>query len=117
MKSFELGNLQITSEEKDDGLVFFWQGTSDNKELINALEPFYLEVIAEAKNKKITIDFTKLKAMNSSSVPAIIGWMKALSEKKMEAAILYNKDSNWQRTSFRLLSGIGKGFNIEVNPA
>ena len=55
--------------------------------------------------------------MNSSSVPAIIGWMKALSEKRMDATIIYNKDSNWQRTSFRLLSGIGKGFNIEVNPS
>ncbi len=117
MKSFEFGNLQITAEEKSDAFVFLWQGTSDNKELINTLEPYYLEVIANAKNKKIFIDFTKLKAMNSSSVPAIIGWMKALSEKKIEATILYNKDSNWQKTSFRLLSGIGKGFNIEVNPA
>jgi|JI102314A2RNA_FD_contig_41_3620411_length_814_multi_1_in_0_out_0_2 anti-anti-sigma regulatory factor len=117
MKSFEFGNLQITAEEKGDVCVFFWQGTSDNKELINALEPYYLEVISEAKNKKILIDFTKLKAMNSSSVPAIIGWMKALNEKRMDATIIYNKDSNWQRTSFRLLSGIGKGFNIEVNPS
>jgi hypothetical protein len=55
--------------------------------------------------------------MNSSSVPAIIGWMKAMNEKKIDATILYNKDSNWQKTSFRLLSGIGKGFNVEVIPA
>ena len=117
MKSFEFGNLSIKVEEKDGSYFLLWQGTSDNKELINTLEPYYLEIIAAAKGKKIILDFTQLKAMNSSSVPAIIGWMKAMSEKKMDATILYNKDSNWQKTSFRLLSGIGKGFNISVNPA
>ncbi len=44
-----------------------------------------------------------------------IGWMRAISENKLEALVLYNKDSNWQKTSFRLLAGIGKGFKIEVN--
>ncbi len=117
MKSFELGNLIINAEEQGNTLIFSWQRKSDNKELINVLEPYYLEIIEEAKGKKILIDFTQLKAMNSSSVPAIIGWMKAMNEKKIDATILYNKDSNWQKTSFRLLSGIGKGFNVEVIPA
>lgn len=115
MKSFEYGNLIISAEQKENSFVYSWQGVSDNKELINALEPYYMDVITEAKGKKIVLDFTQLKAMNSSSVPAIIGWMKAMSEKKLEASILYSKDSNWQKTSFRLLAGIGKGFNIDVN--
>ena len=115
MKSFEFGNLTISVELKDETYILSWLGVSDNKELINTLEPYYLEIIGEAKSKKITLDFTQLKAMNSSSVPAIIGWMKAMSEKRIDATILYNKDSGWQKTSFRLLAGIGKGFNIEVN--
>ena len=104
MKSFEYGNLIISAEQKENSFVYSWQGVSDNKELINALEPYYLDVITEAKGKKLVLDFTQL-----------IGWMKAMSEKKLEASILYSKDSNWQKTSFRLLAGIGKGFNIDVN--
>jgi hypothetical protein len=114
MNSFEYGALTIHPEIVNNNCIFRWEGTSDNKELINALEPYYLSKIEETKDYNLIIDFTNLKAMNSSSVPAIIGWMKALKENNKSATFHYKKDSNWQKASFRLLTGIGKGFNIEV---
>lgn len=106
MKSFNFGNLNIEPKMDGNQVVFSWLGTSDNKELQKTLDPYCLEIIPLLNGKSVTIDFTRLEMMNSSSVPAIINWIKLLSENSINANIYYNKDSNWQKSSFRLLGAM-----------
>ncbi|HRG46506.1 MAG TPA: hypothetical protein PLX69_11135 [Leptospiraceae bacterium] len=106
MKNFTLGNLTILSNASGSKITFSWTGASDNKELQKSLESYCMEILSELKDKEVTIDFTRLETMNSSSVPAIISWIKLLSENGITANIHYNKDSNWQKSSFRLLGAM-----------
>lgn len=103
MESFVLGNLKILCEPSADGLVFHWTGSSDNRELIQALEPYYAKILESAAGKTATLDFRQLTSMNSSTVPAIIGWVKFYGENSVPTKVIYNKISNWQKSSFRLL--------------
>ncbi|MCB1192279.1 MAG: hypothetical protein H7A23_21775 [Leptospiraceae bacterium] len=115
MKNFTLGKLEIAIKEEAGVLKFTWQGVSENKDLIPFLEPFYTNVLATQTPKKVILDFRTLKSMNSSTVPAIIDWAKNYGENGVEVRICYNKVSNWQRTSFRLLATISNNLkNVSV---
>jgi hypothetical protein len=67
MKSFELGNLIINAEEQGNTLIFSWQGKSDNKELINVLEPYYTQAkLVFVHVRRTTCIFKPIKVFNSS---------------------------------------------------
>lgn len=106
MKNFTFGNLTIQAELHGNHVKFLWLGASDNKDLQKTLDPYCLETLNSLKGKEVAIDFTKLEIMNSSSVPAIISWIKLLAENEIVTQIVYNKDSNWQKSSFRLLGSM-----------
>ena len=98
MKSFEFGNLTISVELKDE--TYILKGTVfDHLAMSGCIdEEKMMELIKDIEKQ------AKLKENPERIVSVFI-----------LATILYNKDSGWQKTSFRLLAGIGKGFNIEVN--
>lgn len=115
MENFTLGKLEIKISEEEDILRFNWHGVSENKELMYYLEPYYSKIISTNSPKKVILDFQTLKSMNSSTVPAIIDWAKNYGEKGIEVKICYNKNSNWQRISFRLLDTISANLkNVSV---
>ncbi len=115
MENFTLGKLEIVPKEEGDAIKFNWLGVSENKDLIPYLEPYYNKVLTDSSPKKIILDFRTLKSMNSSTVPAIIDWAKKFGENNVEVKIYYNKASNWQKTSFRLLGTISTSLkNVSV---
>ena len=61
MEDFILGNLKIQCQDQDGVLLFHWLGSSDNRELIQALEVYYTDFVEKAKEKKAVLDFRQLK--------------------------------------------------------
>jgi hypothetical protein len=115
MENFILGKLEITVKEEPNILTFNWLGVSENKDLIPFLEPYYTNILNTSKPQKAIIDFRTLKSMNSSTVPAIIDWIKKFGEQGIETKVFYNKTSNWQKTSFRLLGTISSNMkNVSI---
>ncbi|MEM7183941.1 MAG: hypothetical protein AAF518_23755 [Spirochaetota bacterium] len=115
MESFVLGKLEIAPKKIGETVIFNWIGVSENKELIPYLEPYHNKILASSPPKKATLDFRALKSMNSSTVPAIIDWVKNYGENGVEVKVYYNKTSNWQRASFRLLGTIAMSLkNVSV---
>lgn len=111
MEPFILGNLKILVEMKESMIKFLWTGSSDNRELVNSLDLYYDKLMDQLKGNKLLIDFTKLEAMNSSSIPAIISCIKKLEDNQISTKIIYKKNSNWQKSSFRLLETMSERFN------
>ena len=115
MENFTLGKLEIVVKEELNTLKFDWLGVSENKDLIPFLEPYYMKILNINKPQKAILDFRTLKSMNSSTVPAIIDWVKKFGDQGVETKVLYNKTSNWQKTSFRLLGTISANMkNVTV---
>lgn len=115
MNSFVLGKLEIKPEESPNQVKFNWLGSSENRELISSLESYYSKLMEELKSKTVVLDFRNLKAMNLSTVPAIIDWIKKYGENGISVKVLYDKNSNWQKTSFRLLGTISANLkNVTV---
>jgi hypothetical protein len=115
MENFTLGKLEIIVKQEGSTVLFNWSGVSENKDLIPFLEPYYTKILLNSPPTKAILDFRTLKSMNSSTVPAIIDWVKKFGEANVETKVYYNKTSNWQKTSFRLLATIsGNMKNVSV---
>jgi hypothetical protein len=104
MESYQLGKLLIQVEELDNHVKFYWTGSSDNVELYRPMQPWYMKQLADVRQREVVLDFLKLEFMNSSTVPAIIDWVKCYGLNGVKVTVLYEKASPWQRSSFRMLS-------------
>jgi len=115
MEDYNISNLKITISETEDSLIMIWKGSSDSANPGDDLNPYFQDNVVNFQNKKLMIDFSELEYMNSSTVPPIIKLIGLLNSKNITTTIIYLKDSNWQRTSFKALESIVKSMNnIEV---
>ena len=115
MRDLSSGDLQINIESKDDIIVMKWLGKSRERDPGAMLYPYFNEVVNDIKDNNLTIDFTKLEYMNSSTVPPILKLFKLLDTRKIKTRILYNSQSGWQCASFKALSTIAETLeSVEV---
>jgi hypothetical protein len=106
MKSFEAEDLKIEIVESEGVKTLTWLGKSLISNTGAVLDPFFEEIVKECKGNKITMDFTKLLIMNSSTVPPILSFIKNMEESKNYLEVIYDDSKFWQHTSFRLLNVI-----------
>jgi hypothetical protein len=108
MRDLNSGDLHINVEEKNNRIVMKWLGKSRERDPGAMLYPYFNEIINEIKEIDLTIDFSELEYMNSSTVPPILKLFKLLDTRKIHTKILYDSRSGWQCASFKALSTIAE---------
>ncbi len=118
MKELLCGKLNIIVEEESNKVNMTWLGESREINPSSFLDPYLTDVVNQIENKgkkPLTVDFTKLHTMNSSTVKPILLFIKALEEKGVKAELFYNDKLSWQRASFLALAAITRNYkNVKI---
>jgi hypothetical protein len=105
-----------TSRYEQDGLLILltkmgkkalvtWQGASDARDPSAFLGPVFERLLVEVKGCDVTIDFSALEYMNSSTVSPIVTLLKALNAQGIHAQVLFS-NVDWQQTHRRCMLAI-----------
>jgi hypothetical protein len=106
MKALEYEDLRIEVKEVDNIVSVSWIGKCRTLNPEHILDSYLAHLTQFVKGKKVIVSFEKLDSMNSSTVPPLLTFIKALEENSVESEFLYNDKEDWQRASFRPLSVI-----------
>ena len=114
MKKKRIGNLIIKINKDNESTFMDWTGHSNDINPAEKLVPFFDDLIDEVKGN-LEITFLNLNFMNSSTIYPLIMFIRKLNEKKIKTIIKYDKNSGWQRTSFKAMETLAKVLeNIRV---
>jgi hypothetical protein len=99
-------NLTIELVNDKSTVKMSWIGASDDRDPGHFLDLYLKTLIVQIAKMELIINFKQLEFMNSSTVPPFIRFIMDLNTNSIKTTIVYNKDSNWQVTSFRALKTI-----------
>lgn len=110
MKSLESEGLKIEAAEDNGKVTLTWKGKSRNMTPELILDPYFAEIIPNLTGKVLTVDFSQLQTMNSSTVPPILSFIRNLEEKQIQTEVKYDCCLGWQCASFIPLSTIIRNY-------
>ena len=102
---FERDALLILVSQAGSGWVVRWTGASDLRDPQAFIQPIVDYMIDQLKSKSVTIDFTGLSFMNSSTVSPIIRMLKSLNANAVDTRVEFSS-ADWQQTHLRCLRTI-----------
>src|SRR4051794_38821119 len=100
------GELRIdVSRADDDGLRLEWCGRSNHRFPAGVLTPFLREAMRRAQEAGggIEMHFERLQFFNSSTITAIIQFMREARKKHVPVILFFDDSLEWQRLSFDAL--------------
>ncbi|GBC61881.1 hypothetical protein DENIS_2843 [Desulfonema ishimotonii] len=104
MKNFNMSPLFINVNRSGDRTLMSWVGQSSDRNPSLTLNSYLDSLVDDLKGRgELTIRFSQLEYMNSSTVPPIIQFMKKLDAGDVKTVITYNPASKWQSASFKAL--------------
>lgn len=104
---FVRDGLTILIERSEGEATVTWQGISDARNPGQVLRPVLDHITHELKDVKVTLDFTGLEYMNSSTVSPIISLIKALDAGGKDTLVVFS-DTDWQVTHLRCMKAIAR---------
>lgn len=111
LKNFKSGGLAINLSGDDSTATMNWFGQCDSTELVVELTD-YLENIGDSiDGRSLTINFTALEYINSSTVSPIVRFLKTLNSLSIKTNVIYDVNSKWQSASFKALSSMSRMFS------
>lgn len=110
MESIEHGELILEIYTEGNTVKNLWKGASRDLQPGEFFNKFSKKLIARARGKKLTIDFTKLDIMNSSTIRFLIALFTDLEKESIPTNIVYNSKSTWQGYCFKPIAIMMKHF-------
>jgi hypothetical protein len=117
------GDLLIDVDESaPDVLRLDWRGKSNHRQPDTVLSPFFAEITGKAvsSQKALEMHFEKLEFFNSSTITAIIQYVKELRDRRVKLTVSFDARHRWQKIFFDALCIFDKGdglFTIQSAPA
>ena len=86
----------------EDKLVtsIIWRGRSRSLNPEKTLDRYLEELQPGLVGRKVIVDFTELEAMNSSTVPPLLTFIRELETRNIPAFVIFNDSEHWQKASF-----------------
>ncbi|HVZ35890.1 MAG TPA: hypothetical protein VG963_25860 [Polyangiaceae bacterium] len=107
MSEHRLGQLEVQVDDQAEGtLTMRFRGESDSSDVAEQLRTLFEDYFEPACERGLTLDFTELEYMNSSTFPPIVELVRHLHDRSVPMTILYSKYKAWQRTPFKALSSM-----------
>lgn len=123
MQRCVFGDLQI---DVDDGpaaaIRLDWRGKSNHRQPDTVLSPFFADVTTQAvaASKAVEMHFEALEFFNSSTITALIQYVKELRDKRVPLTVSFDSRHRWQKIFFDALCIFDKGdglFTIQSTAA
>jgi len=111
MEVLQHEKLIIEMQSHQDCILISLKGICDVVYATTYISPLLNRVLEAATGKFCEVDFRALEYVNSSSIGAIMRFIKALDSKTRGAKIIYSNSSDWQRISFRAVKTVAKALS------
>jgi hypothetical protein len=111
MESLTTKDFSIIVNEGDPYKVC-WTGRSRNLNPSLLIDEYLYELSNYLVNRDAVIDFSKMEALNSSTIPPILSFFTNLEKKRIHPTVQYSNDIHWQRASFKPLSVLTRDFTF-----
>ncbi|MFZ5468104.1 MAG: hypothetical protein ACOZIN_01595 [Myxococcota bacterium] len=97
--------LSIEQQESGDELRLVWRGKSNDREPGRLLMPVLTQALGRslAAGKRLTLDFTSLEYMNSSTFAPIVKMLDEATKGQGRVLLEFSQALRWQALSFSAL--------------
>jgi hypothetical protein len=106
------GDLTIDLDDGTAGLLRLdWSGKSNHRQPDTVLAPFFADVTSRAVSgqRALEMHFEQLEFFNSSTITAIIQYVKELRDRKVKLTVSFDARHRWQKIFFDALCIFDKG--------
>ena len=106
------GDLTIEVDESTPGLLRLdWRGKSNHRQPDTVLAPFFADMTTRAVTgqRSLEMHFENLEFFNSSTITAIIQYVKDLRDRKVRLTVSFDAKHRWQKIFFDALCIFDKG--------
>jgi hypothetical protein len=120
MDTMQLGDLIAALDRQDDGtLRVRLSGRSSSREAGKTLAPLFDRVLADAKgeSRALALHFERLEYFNSSTIAALVQFIRAAHETGVALTVVYDGKQRWQSMSFDALRRALRPFETGKGPA
>jgi len=93
-------------------------GRSSSREAGKTLAPLFDRILAEAKaeSRSLALHFEGLEYFNSSTIAALVQFIRAVHEQGVTLAVVYDGSQRWQAMSFDALRRAMRPFEGGTGP-
>ncbi len=119
MDSIQLGDLTAELDKESAGaLRVRLSGRSSSREAGKALAPLFDRVLSESKTERrvLALHFEKLEYFNSSTIAALVQFIRAAHEMGVALSVVYDGTQRWQSMSFEALRRALRPFESGSGP-
>ena len=120
METTQLGDLTAVLDKENAGaLRVRLSGRSSSREAGRTLAPLFDRVLSEAKSeaRALALHFEKLEYFNSSTIAALVQFIRAAHEMGVALSVVYDGTQRWQSMSSDALRRALKPFESGSGPA
>src|SRR5512138_88194 len=120
MDRMEFGDLVAELDREDAGtLRVRLLGRSSSREAGKTLAPLFDRVLSEAKGewRVLSLHFEKLEYFNSSTIAALVQFIRSAHELGVGLTVVYDGKQRWQAMSFDALRRALRPFESGTGPA
>lgn len=120
MDNIQLGDLTAELDRGNAGtLKVHLSGRSSSREAGKTLAPLFDRVIAEAsaESRVLALHFERLEYFNSSTIAALVQFIRAAHERGIGLTVVYDGKQRWQAMSFDALRRALRPFESASGPA
>ena len=106
MDTIQLGDLTAALDRQDAGtLRVRLSGRSSSREAGKSLAPLFDRVLSDAKGESrvLALHFERLEYFNSSTIAALVQFIRAVQEGGVSMEVVYDSRQKWQAMSFDAL--------------
>ena len=107
MNGLVLGDLILVTEQTGahGPLRVFWRGKSNERDPARTLTPFFGTLLESARARRTPIEFHfgAIEYVNSSTLGALVQFIRECRAGNVPLAIVYDAERKWQRLSFDAL--------------
>jgi hypothetical protein len=119
METIQLADLTAALDRQDAGVLRVrLSGRSSSREAGKTLAPLFDRVLAEARSeaRTLALHFERLEYFNSSTIAALVQFIRAAHEMGVGLTVVYDGKQRWQAMSFDALRRALRPFETGAGP-
>ena len=119
METFTLGDLTARLDRTAPAVLrVHMTGKSASREAGKVLAPLFDQALAAARADARTLElhFEQLEYFNSSTIAALVQFIRAAQTAKIDLRVVYDRAQKWQAMSFDALKRALKPFETGTGP-
>jgi hypothetical protein len=120
VETLQFGDLVAELDPSTDGVLrIHLSGRSSSREAGKTLAPLFDRALGDAKeqSRTLALHFERLEYFNSSTIAALVQFIRAVHEAAVPLTIAYDGKQRWQAMSFDALRRALRPFEAGGSPA